>query len=101
MTYGCKLQILYEYTDIITLIRMRRLNWIGHISWLDDNRSVGHMCCSQPEGVRRTGRPRSRWWSGFGQILRQEELGFGEKFVGIAKNGRRLSRRRRSTWDSR
>jgi hypothetical protein len=96
-----KLQTVYEDTVIITLIRTRRLNWIGHIRWLNDTRKVEHMCCSQPEGVRRTGRPRSRWWNVFGQIWRQEELRIGDKYVGIAKNGRRPSRRRRSTWDFR
>jgi len=37
----------------------------------------------------------------FGQILRREEVRIGEKYVGIAKNGRMLLRMRRSTWDLR
>jgi hypothetical protein len=59
------------------------------------------MFSHQPEGFRRRGRQSSRWWSVFGQILRREELRIGEKYVGIGKNGRRASKRRRSTWDFR
>jgi len=101
MTYGYELQTLYEGMDIVILIRMRRLNWIGHINRTDDTRTVEHMFSNQPESVRRTGRQSSRWWSVFGQILRRGELRIGEKYVGIGKNGRRPSKRRRFTWDFR
>ena len=69
MTYGYELQSLYEDMDIVVSIRMRRLNSIGHINWLDDIRTVEHMFGSLPVGVRRRGRPRSRWrWSVFGHL---------------------------------
>jgi len=68
MTYGYELQNLYEDMDVVILIRIRRLNWIGHISWLDDTRTVEHMFSSLPGGVRRRGRPRSRWRSVFGHV---------------------------------
>jgi hypothetical protein len=51
-----------ENVDIVTLITVRRMNWIGHVSRKDDIRKVEHMFGSQPEGVRRKGRHRSRWW---------------------------------------
>jgi len=101
MTYSYELQTLYDGMDIVILIRMRRLKWIGHINPKDNNRTVEHMFSKQPEGVRRRGRQSSKWWSVFGQILRREELRIGEKYVGIGKNGRRPSKRRRSTWDFR
>jgi hypothetical protein len=55
MTYGVELQTLYEDMDIATLKIMKRFNWIGHISWLDDTRKVEQMFSSQPGGVRRRG----------------------------------------------
>ena len=60
---------LYEDMDIVTLIRMKRLNWIGHINRNDGNRKAEHMFSSLPGGVSRRERPRSRWWSVFGHIL--------------------------------
>jgi hypothetical protein len=34
--YNYELQSLYEYVGIVTLIIVRRLNWIGHINRTDD-----------------------------------------------------------------
>jgi hypothetical protein len=48
--------------DIVTLIRVRRLNWIGQINRTDDTKKVKKIFNSQPEGVRTRGRSRSRWW---------------------------------------
>lgn len=46
--------------DIVSLIRMRRLNWIGHINRIDDTRKFEQIFGIQPEGVRTRGR--SRFW---------------------------------------
>jgi hypothetical protein len=59
------------------------------------------MFSSLPGGVSTRGRPRSKWWSVFGYVLRREDLRIKEKFVGIRKNGRRPSSRRTFTWDFR
>jgi hypothetical protein len=48
--------------DIVSLTRVRRLNWIGHINRIDDTRNVEQIFCSQPEGVRTRGRSRSGCW---------------------------------------
>jgi hypothetical protein len=60
--YNFELQTLNEDVGIVTLIRVRRLNWIGHINRIDDTRKVKQIFNSQPDGVRTRGRPRSRWW---------------------------------------
>ena len=36
--YNYELQALYEDVDIVTLISVRRLNWIGHSNRMNDTR---------------------------------------------------------------
>ena len=48
--------------DIVSHVRVRRLNWIGRTDRMDSTRKFNHIFSSQPESVRKIGRPRSRWW---------------------------------------
>jgi hypothetical protein len=48
--------------DIVSLIRVRRLNWIGQFNRIDDTRKVEQIFGCQPEGVRTRGRSRSGCW---------------------------------------
>jgi hypothetical protein len=48
--------------DIVSLIRVRRLNWIGHINWIDNTSKVEQIFGSQPAGVRTRGRSRCGCW---------------------------------------
>jgi len=50
------------HVDIISHIRVRRLNWIGHIDRMDATRKFNKIFSSRPESVRKIGRPRPRWW---------------------------------------
>jgi len=54
----CNYELLNLCTDIdiVNLIRVRGLNWIGHINRVDDTRKVEQIFGSQPEGVRTRGR---------------------------------------------
>jgi hypothetical protein len=60
--YSCELQTFYEDVAIVTLIRVTRMNWMCHVSLMDDTKKVEQVFNSQPGGVRTRGRPRSRWW---------------------------------------
>jgi hypothetical protein len=53
---------LYADVDIVRHIRVRRKNWIGHIDRMDGTRKFNQIFSSQPESVRKIGRPRPRWW---------------------------------------
>jgi hypothetical protein len=48
-----KLQTLYEDMDIVTLIKVRRLNRIGHTTQVDDIKKAKLSFNTQPEGARR------------------------------------------------
>jgi hypothetical protein len=75
----CHCRIRYNYElltpsedgDTITLINVRRLNWIGHIDRMDNARNSIKIS-SKAEGVRTRGRTGSRWWDDFWTDLQTE-----------------------------
>ena len=53
---------LYADVDIVRYIRVRSLNWIGHIDRMDGIRKFNEIFSRRPESVRKIGRPRPRRW---------------------------------------
>jgi hypothetical protein len=51
----------YKSQDIITLIKIRRLEWLGHVVRMDKTRSVKKIFEGKLEGRRGRGRSRLRW----------------------------------------
>jgi hypothetical protein len=51
----------YKSQDIITIIKIQRLEWLGHIIRMDKTRSVKKIFEGRLEGRRGRGRPRLRW----------------------------------------
>jgi hypothetical protein len=51
----------YKSQDIITVIKIRRLEWLGHVVRMDKTRSVKKIFEGKLEGRRGRGRPRLRW----------------------------------------
>ena len=51
----------YKSQDIVTVIKIRRLEWIGHIIRMNETRSVKKIFEGKLEGRRGRGRPRLRW----------------------------------------
>ena len=56
-----ELRIKYKSQDIVTVIKIRRLEWLGHVSRMKETRSVKKICEGKLEGRRGRGRPRLRW----------------------------------------
>lgn len=52
---------LYNDTNIISYIKMRRFQWLGHLQRMGNEREVKTVAWKVPEGKRRRGRPRKRW----------------------------------------
>jgi hypothetical protein len=50
----------YKSQDIITVIKIRRLEWLGHVVRMDETGSVKKICEGKLEGRRGRGRPRLR-----------------------------------------
>jgi transcription termination factor 2 len=50
----------YKSQDILTVIKIRRLEWLGHVVRMDESRSVKRIFEGKLEGRRGRGRPRLR-----------------------------------------
>jgi hypothetical protein len=66
-----ELHNLYSSPDVITLIKLRRMGWAGHVARMGEGRNLYRVLVGKPEGKRPLGRPRRRWEDGIKCILRR------------------------------
>ena len=66
--YNDELMAMYGELDIIRLSRLRR---IGHIGRMMSGRKVPQICFNQPEGKRKRGRPKNKWWDSVQEDIRK------------------------------
>jgi len=52
---------LYRSSNIVRVIKSRRLRWAGHLVRMEEGRSVFKILTGTPAGKRPLGRPRLRW----------------------------------------
>jgi hypothetical protein len=52
---------MYKSPDIVTEIKVRRLEWLGHAIRMEDTRLPKVVFNAKPEGRRGVGIPRLRW----------------------------------------
>ena len=48
-------------TNIVRVVKSRRMRWAGHVARMGENRVVQRVLVGKPEGKRPLGRPRRRW----------------------------------------
>ena len=51
----------YKAPDIVNVIKIQRLEWLGHVVRINETRSVKKTFEGKLEGRRSGGRPRLRW----------------------------------------
>jgi hypothetical protein len=56
-----ELHNLYSSSDIIRMIKSRRMRWIGHVARKGEKRNSYRIWVGKPEGKRPLGRPRHKW----------------------------------------
>ena len=56
-----ELRTKHKSQDIVTVIKIRRLEWLGHVIRMNETRGVKRICEGKLEGRRDRGRPRLRW----------------------------------------
>ena len=56
-----ELMTKYKSQDIVTVIKIRRLEWLGHVIRMNETRSVKKIFEGKLEGRRGRERPRLRW----------------------------------------
>jgi hypothetical protein len=52
---------VYSSSNVIRLIRSRRMEWARHVARMESMRNAYKMLVGKPEGKRPLGRPRRRW----------------------------------------
>jgi hypothetical protein len=56
-----ELSELIGNADTVRFIKSRRIAWLGHVMWMDENRIPKTVSEWKPTGRRIRGRPRKRW----------------------------------------
>jgi len=56
-----ELNDLYSSSNIVRVIKSRRMRWAGHVARMGEERGVYRVLVGKPEGRRPLGRPRRRW----------------------------------------
>ena len=59
--YNDELFNLYKDNDIVTFIKLRRLEWAGHVYRMEDHRIPKRLMEGRIYGIRPKGRPKNRW----------------------------------------
>ena len=68
-----ELDSLYRSTNIVRVIKSRRLRWAGHVARTEEGRSAFKILTGKPTGKRPLGRSRHRWEDNIRMDL--EEIG--------------------------
>ena len=70
-----ELRDLYSLSNIVRVIKSRRMRWAGHVARMGEGRGVHGVLVGKPEGKRPLGRPRRRWEDNIKMDL--QEVGYG------------------------
>jgi hypothetical protein len=80
-----ELHSLYSSPNIITVIKSRRMRWVGHVVRTREGRDVYGVLVGGSEGKRPLGRPRHRWEDNIKMDLR--EIGIdGANWIRLAQD---------------
>ena len=60
-TYVTKFNDLYSSTNIVLVIKSKRMRWAGNVARMGERRGIYRVLVGKPEGKRSPGRPRRRW----------------------------------------
>jgi hypothetical protein len=80
-----ELCVVYSSSNIIRVIRSRRLRWAGHVARMGERRSAYRALVGKPEGRRPLGRHRRRWEDNIKMDLRGVVWG-GMDWINLAQD---------------
>jgi hypothetical protein len=58
-----ELKQMFGDLDILSFVRISRLEWIGYVNRMESKRTVSQVFNNNPQRSRPRGRPRNRWWN--------------------------------------
>jgi hypothetical protein len=70
-----ELNDLYSLSNIVRVVKSRRMRWTGHVARMGENRGVHRVLVRKPVGKRPLGKPRRRWENNIKMDLK--EIGGG------------------------
>jgi hypothetical protein len=70
-----EIQEIINDEDVVRTVKSRRLEWLGHVERMDDNRKPKKILHGRMEGTRKRGRPRKRWLQDLQEDLRVMHVG--------------------------
>jgi len=73
-----ELNDLYPLTNIVRVVKSRRMRWAGHVARIEEDRVVQRVLVGKPEGKRPLGRPRRRWEDNIKMDLQEVVGGRGD-----------------------
>jgi hypothetical protein len=83
--YSYELHSLYSSSNIVRVIKSRKMRWVGHVARMGEGSGVYGVLVGKPEGKRPLGRPRRRWEDNIKIDLR--EIGFdGSNCIRLAQD---------------
>jgi hypothetical protein len=86
-----ELHDLYSSSNIIRIIKSRRMRWSGHVARMGEKRNAYRVLVGKPEGKRPLGRPRCRCVDNIRMDL--GEVGGGDvDWIGLAQDRNRWRR---------
>jgi len=71
-----ELNDLYSSSNIVRVIKSRRMRWAGHVARMAERRCVNRILVGKPEGNKLLGKPRCRWKDNTEMDL--QEVGCGD-----------------------
>jgi hypothetical protein len=80
-----ELHSLYSSSNLIRVIKSRRMRWAGHVARMGEGRSVYRVLIGRPERKRPLGRHRRRWEDNIKMDLREIGIG-GVKWIRLAQD---------------
>jgi hypothetical protein len=80
---------LYCSSNIVRVIKLRKMRWAGHIESMEEGRSVYRVLVGSPEGKRPLGIPRRRWEDNIKINPRESEIDgrTGFSWLRVESNG--------------
>jgi hypothetical protein len=83
--HNVKLHSPYSLSNIVRVIKSRRMRWVGHVARMVEGRGVYRVLVGRPESKRPLGRPRYRWEDNIMMDLR--EIGIdGANWIQLAQD---------------
>ena len=73
-----ELNDLYSLSNIVRVVKWRRMRWAGHVARMGEDRGVHRVLVGKPGGKRPLGRPRRRWEDNIKMDLQEVGGGRGD-----------------------